>query len=212
MACRHGRKLARSSAPRRRSFARQLVFPVRGRAGVLAFGAGELSGAVSLEVAVVDLAISGVGVIGIGVNARELTDYEARRGDRPATRRAAAADQNRTDGNGGGASLAVGALLDGIPGAARPRHPDRRWPDAVYRCGTRSSAPTAGGDGSAADMRQIGQSKSGAYVVSVPQYIPRSAFPEDFPGEAPRLRGVGGGQGAAIIEPTEGDVIAGAAL
>jgi predicted amidohydrolase len=50
--------------------------------------------------------------------------------------------------------------------------------------------------------------ESGAYVVSVPQYIPRSAFPEDFPADLPDkevfLRG-----GAAIVEPAEGEIIAG---
>jgi hypothetical protein len=48
----------------------------------------------------------------------------------------------------------------------------------------------------------------GAYVVSVPQYIPRSAFPEDFPAELPNTEVFGRG-GAAIIEPTQGDVIGG---
>jgi hypothetical protein len=50
--------------------------------------------------------------------------------------------------------------------------------------------------------------KSGAYVVSAPQFIPRSAFPEDFPAKLPD-REVFGRGGAAIIEPTAGEVIAG---
>src|SRR3954454_9260617 len=50
--------------------------------------------------------------------------------------------------------------------------------------------------------------ESGAFVVSVPQYIPRSAFPDDFPVELPDAESLGDG-GAAIIEPTDGDVIAG---
>jgi nitrilase len=80
---------------------------------------------------------------------------------------------------------------------------------AVYRSGPQIwLAPTADdSDGWLASMRHIAI-ESGAYVVSVPQYIPRSAFPDDFPAELPDyevfLRG-----GAAIIEPTEGDVIAG---
>src|SRR3954451_3137613 len=69
-------------------------------------------------------------------------------------------------------------------------------------------APTADdGDGWLASMRHIAI-ESGAFVVSVPQYIPRSAFPEDFPAKLPD-REVFGNGGAAIIEPVSGDVIAG---
>ena len=50
--------------------------------------------------------------------------------------------------------------------------------------------------------------ESGAFVVSVPQYIPGSAFPDDFPVRA-RARRVYGRGGAAIVEPTWGNVIAG---
>jgi nitrilase len=50
--------------------------------------------------------------------------------------------------------------------------------------------------------------ESGAFVVSVPQYIPHSAFPEDFPLELPEHDVFGRG-GAAIVEPTSGEVIAG---
>ena len=53
---------------------------------------------------------------------------------------------------------------------------------AVYRGGPQIwVAPTADdSDGWLASMRHIAI-ESGAFVVSVPQYIPRSAFPEDFP-------------------------------
>jgi nitrilase len=51
--------------------------------------------------------------------------------------------------------------------------------------------------------------ESGAFVISVPQFIPASAFPEDFPATLPPGREVLGRGGAAIIEPSEGEVIAG---
>src|SRR5215210_1207304 len=51
--------------------------------------------------------------------------------------------------------------------------------------------------------------ESGAFVVSVPQYIPASAFPDDFPVPLPPGKEVFGDGGAAIIEPTQGNVIAG---
>jgi predicted amidohydrolase len=80
---------------------------------------------------------------------------------------------------------------------------------AVYRSGPQIwVAPTADdSDGWLASMRHIAI-ESGAFVVSVPQFIPRSAFPEDFPAELPDTEVFGRG-GAAIIEPTEGEVIAG---
>jgi len=69
-------------------------------------------------------------------------------------------------------------------------------------------APTADdSDGWLATMRHVAI-ESGAFVVSVPQYIPTSAFPEDFPAELPEKEVLGRG-GAAIVEPSEGDVIAG---
>lgn len=79
----------------------------------------------------------------------------------------------------------------------------------VYRSGPQIwVAPTADdSDGWIASMRHIAI-ESGAFVVSVPQYIPRSAFPEDFPAELPDYEVFGRG-GAAIIEPGEGDLIAG---
>jgi nitrilase len=50
--------------------------------------------------------------------------------------------------------------------------------------------------------------ESGAFVISVPQYIERSAFPDDFPVPLPDDEVFGRG-GAAIVEPREGSVIAG---
>src|SRR3954452_22655692 len=80
---------------------------------------------------------------------------------------------------------------------------------ALYKQGPQIwVAPTADdGDGWLASMRHIAI-ESGAFVVSVPQYIPRSAFPDDFPAELPD-REVYGRGGAAIVEPANGKVIAG---
>jgi nitrilase len=81
---------------------------------------------------------------------------------------------------------------------------------AVYRGGPQIwLAPTADdSDGWLASMRHIAI-ESGAFVVSVPQYIPASAFPEDFPVDLPEGKEVFGRGGAAIVEPTGGKVIAG---
>ncbi len=69
-------------------------------------------------------------------------------------------------------------------------------------------APTADdSDGWIAFMRAIAI-ESGAFVVSVPQYIPRSAFPDDFPLALPD-RDVYGNGGAVIVEPTGGRIVAG---
>jgi nitrilase len=69
-------------------------------------------------------------------------------------------------------------------------------------------APTADdSDGWLASMRHIAI-ESGAFVISVPQYIERSAFPDDFPVPLPDDEIFGRG-GAAIIEPQGGNVIAG---
>jgi predicted amidohydrolase len=69
-------------------------------------------------------------------------------------------------------------------------------------------APTADdSDGWLATVRHIAI-ESGAFVVSAPQYIPRSAFPDDFPLELPQQEVFGNG-GAAVIEPRWGEVIAG---
>jgi nitrilase len=87
------------------------------------------------------------------------------------------------------------------------RMPLARW--ALYRQGPQIwVAPTADdSDGWIATVRHIAI-ESGAFVVSVPQYIPRSAFPDDFPLELPD-REIYGRGGAAIVEPTSGEVIAG---
>ena len=81
---------------------------------------------------------------------------------------------------------------------------------AVYRGGPQIwLAPTADdSDGWLATMRHVAI-ESGAFVVSAPQYIPASAFPDDFPVALPEGKEVFGNGGAAIIEPTQGDVIAG---
>src|SRR6478672_2831730 len=80
---------------------------------------------------------------------------------------------------------------------------------ALYRQGPQIwVAPTADdGDGWLASMRHIAI-ESVAFVVSVPQYIPRSAFPDDFPAQLPD-KDVFGNGGAAVIEPGDGEVIAG---
>jgi predicted amidohydrolase len=87
------------------------------------------------------------------------------------------------------------------------RMPLARW--AVYQGGPQIwAAPTADdSDGWQASMRHIAI-ESGAFVVSVPQYIPGSAFPDDFPLPVERDRVYGRG-GAVIVEPTWGQVIAG---
>jgi nitrilase len=87
------------------------------------------------------------------------------------------------------------------------RMPLARW--AVYKGGPQLwVAPNADdSDGWIASMRHIAI-ESGAFVISVPQYIPGSAFPEDFPVAVDRDTVYGRG-GAAIVEPTEGEVIAG---
>jgi nitrilase len=80
----------------------------------------------------------------------------------------------------------------------------------VYRGGPQIwVAPTADdSDGWLASMRHIAI-ESGAFVVSVPQYIPASAFPADFPVPLPEGKEVFGRGGAVVIEPSSGDVIAG---
>ncbi len=82
---------------------------------------------------------------------------------------------------------------------------------AVYRGGPQIwVAPTADdSDGWLASVRHIAI-ESGAFVVSVPQYIPRSAFPSDFPVPLPDAEAYGEG-GAVIVEPRNGDAIAGPA-
>jgi nitrilase len=81
---------------------------------------------------------------------------------------------------------------------------------AVYKGGPQIwVAPTADdSDGWLATVRHIAI-ESGAFVVSVPQYIPASAFPADFPAPLPEDQELFGNGGAAIVEPTGGEVIAG---
>jgi predicted amidohydrolase len=88
------------------------------------------------------------------------------------------------------------------------RMPLARW--RVYQDGPQLwVAPTADDtDGWVASMRHIAI-ESGAFVVSAPQYIPRSAFPADFPLPLPEGREVFGRGGACIVDPVAGEVIAG---
>jgi nitrilase len=81
---------------------------------------------------------------------------------------------------------------------------------AMYRGGTQIYvAPTADDSGSwLASMRHIAY-EAGAFVVSVPQFIPASAFPGDFPVALPEGKEVFGNGGAMIIDPVEGEIVAG---
>src|SRR5919106_763791 len=81
---------------------------------------------------------------------------------------------------------------------------------AVYRSGPQIwLAPTADdSDGWLASMRHIAI-ESGAFVVSIPQFIPAAAFPDNFPVPLPEHQDVFGSGGAAIVEPSWGEVIAG---
>jgi predicted amidohydrolase len=102
-----------------------------------------------------------------------------------------------------------------LPGAARVgglicwenRMPLARW--AVYEGGPQIwLAPTADdSDGWVASMRHIAI-ESGAFVVSVPQYIPADAFPDDFPLRLPEGAEVFGRGGACVVAPS-GEVVAG---
>jgi nitrilase len=102
-----------------------------------------------------------------------------------------------------------------LPGTARVgglicwenRMPLARW--GVYQGGPQIwLAPTADdSDGWIASMRHIAI-ESGAFVVSVPQFIPASAFPESFPLALPEGVDVFGRGGACVVAPS-GDVIAG---
>jgi nitrilase len=114
-------------------------------------------------------------------------------------------------GIGGGDDLAVveaaGTRVGGLI-CWENRMPLARY--RVYRDGPQIwVAPTADdSDGWLASMRHIAI-ESGAFVVSVPQYIPAAAFGDAFPVALPEGKEVFGRGGAAIIEPTGGDVIAG---
>ena len=90
---------------------------------------------------------------------------------------------------------------------------ENRMPLARYRLYREGPqiwvAPTADdSDGWLASIRHIAI-ESGAFVVSVPQFIPAAAFPADFPVPLPPDKDVFGRGGAAVIEPSWGDVIAG---
>jgi nitrilase len=114
-------------------------------------------------------------------------------------------------GIGAGDDLAVvdaaGARVGGLI-CWENRMPLARY--AVYRGGPQIwVAPTADdSDGWLASMRHIAI-ESGAFVVSVPQFIPSTAFPDDFPVPLPPDNEVFGRGGAAVIEPTSGEVIGG---
>jgi predicted amidohydrolase len=114
-------------------------------------------------------------------------------------------------GIGAGDDLAVVDAADARVGGLicwENRMPLARY--AVY-CGGPQIwvAPTADdSDGWIASMRHIAI-ESGAFVVSVPQFIPASAFPADFPVPLPEGKEVFGRGGAVVVEPSWGEVIAG---
>jgi nitrilase len=87
------------------------------------------------------------------------------------------------------------------------RMPLARW--RVYEGGPQIwLAPTADdSDGWLASMRHIAI-EAGAFVISVPQFIPASAFPSDFPVAIPEGVDVFGRGGACIVSPG-GDLVAG---
>ncbi len=108
-------------------------------------------------------------------------------------------------GIGSGDDLAVADTPVGRIGGLicwENRMPLARW--AVYQGGPQIwVAPTADdSEGWQASMRHIAI-ESGAFVVSVPQFIPRAAFPDDFPIDLPE-RGVFGNGGAVIVDPRVG--------
>ena len=114
-------------------------------------------------------------------------------------------------GIGAGDDLAVVSMADARVGGLtcwENRMPLARY--RVYREGPQIwVAPTADdSDGWLASMRHIAI-ESGAFVVSVPQFIPAAAFPDDFPVPLPSEKSVFGRGGAAVIEPSSGEVIAG---
>lgn len=80
----------------------------------------------------------------------------------------------------------------------------------MYRQGVQIwAAPTADdSDGWISTVSHIAI-ESGAFVVSAPQYIPRSAFPDDFPVQLPDDGRALGRGGAAVLEPLNGSAIAG---
>ena len=114
-------------------------------------------------------------------------------------------------GIGAGDDLSVVTAADARVGGLicwENRMPLARY--RVYRGGPQIwVAPTADdSDGWLASMRHIAI-ESGAFVVSVPQFIPAAAFPSDFPVPLPPGKDVFGRGGAAVVEPSAGEVIAG---
>ena len=114
-------------------------------------------------------------------------------------------------GVGGGDDLVV-VDLEGIGRTAtltcwENRMPLARW--QLYQGGPQLwLAPTADDSETwLASMRHVAV-EAGAFVVSVPQYIPASAFPADFPLALPADTPVFGRGGVCVIGPT-GDVMAG---
>jgi len=108
-------------------------------------------------------------------------------------------------GVGAGDDLGTVSLGDGGPQVGglicwENRMPLARW--AVYEGGPQVwLAPTADdSDSWVASMRHIAI-ESGTFVVSVPQYIPASAFPDDFPLPLPDGVEVFGRGGACIVDP-----------
>jgi nitrilase len=81
---------------------------------------------------------------------------------------------------------------------------------AVYKSGPQIwVAPNADDDESwLASMRHIAI-ESGAFVVSVAQFIPRSAFPADFPVPLPGEAKIFGRGGSCVVEPRQGQIIGG---
>ena len=114
-------------------------------------------------------------------------------------------------GVGAGDDLAITALpaIGRVGGLIcwENRMPLARW--ALYQGGPQIwLAPTADdSDGWLSSMRHIAL-ESGAFVVSIPQYIPVSAFPADFPVPLPAGVDVLGRGGACVVSPT-GEIIAG---
>jgi nitrilase len=114
-------------------------------------------------------------------------------------------------GIGGGDDLEVVDTAAGRVGGLicwENRMPLARY--GLYRQGPQIwLAPTADDSGGwLASMRHIAI-ESGAFVLSIPQFIPAAAFPDDFPVPLPEGRDVFGNGGAAIVEPDGGEVIAG---
>jgi len=114
-------------------------------------------------------------------------------------------------GVGAGDDLDVVELANGVRVGGlicwENRMPLARW--SVYQGGPQVwLAPTADdSDGWIASMRHIAI-EAGAFVVSVPQFIPATGFPDDFPLVLPDGIATFGRGGACIVSPV-GELIAG---